>query len=92
MNSLKRLAALAGIVALAACADSKPPMAGSSPGTAAPPLQQRSAEQPHSAATSSNAEISGARGGGRPEVTYTTPGTGNVGGEPMPIPQRGRSN
>jgi hypothetical protein len=92
MTSMKHLTVLAGVVALAACTESRPPMAGANPGTAAPPLQQRSAEQPHSAPTSSGAEISGARGGGRPEVTYTTPGTGTVGGQPMPIPQRGRTN
>jgi hypothetical protein len=93
MQGLKTLALLAGALGLAACADSRPPMAGANPGTAAPPLQQRAAEQPHSGPVSAGqAEISGARGGGRPDITRSGGPSGDLGGVPPSDRLRSRSN
>jgi len=85
MISAKGIILLVGAIGLAACtqSQSQAPMAGTSPGPAAPPLQQQSAQQPGSAPTSAGTPtITGATGSGRPQVGYSGSGMGSVGGVP----------
>jgi hypothetical protein len=89
MTSARALLSLAAALGLAACADSRPPIAGADPGPGSPAIQQRIAEQPHSAPVSQGTPSftgatgsGGGQGAGRPEITYGGPGTGTLGGVP----------
>ncbi|MDB5374018.1 MAG: hypothetical protein JWP04_2660 [Belnapia sp.] len=90
-----RIALIAGLAMLGACADitapSGPPIAGDSRGTAAPPLRTEGTNLPHSAnASAGTASIAGSTGDGRPVISRTgTPST-DVGGVP-PQPRLPRS-
>jgi hypothetical protein len=95
--------ALAAGLALTACADIKttsgPPIAGTSTGPGAAPLQQQARETmgANSAnASSGTASITGVRGGGdsgaKPDVGYTgtAPTSGAGSATPVPLPTTGR--
>jgi len=88
---------LAAGLALAACSDvrtqSGPPISGTAAGPGAPPLQQASGAIGGGSANASAGTASfGNTQGARPDVQYTTPGTGNVGSPTPPtLPTTGRS-
>jgi hypothetical protein len=86
MRTSSLLLALGAGLALAACnsvtAPSGPPIAGSTAGPGAPPLQQQTRDIAGSnsgQASPGTAEITGVRGQGRPAIEYTGTPSGTLG-------------
>ena len=99
MRILTPMLGLAAGLALAACGNvsgsSGPPVSGTTAGPGAPPLQQQTRDiggTNSGNASAGTPSITGSRGGGRPEVGYTGPASGNVGSPNQPtLPTTGRS-
>ena len=85
--ALKPVAVLAlACAGLLGCAryESGPAPTGATAGSAGRPLEQRVFQQPHSAPVSQGAPtLSGGDTQGRPQVTRSGPGSGDLGGSPQ---------
>jgi hypothetical protein len=82
-------------VGLAACQawESGPAPTGATAGSAAPPMEQRVFQQQHSAPVSAGTPtLSGGDTSGRPSVTRSGAGSGDLGGTPELQPRGSRSS